>query len=256
MNDALPDDFFFPARWLHTGRGPRYRQLSRMISDAITTGELAPDTQLPPERDMATLTGLSRVTIRKAISELVKAGLVDQLRGAGSFVRPPATKLDQSLSSLESFTEALKARGKTSSSALLRQGLFTPTANERVIFGLATGDKVARIDRLRSADGVPMAVEYSSLPADILPNPEQVTTSLYDVLRLTSSAPVRAIQRINAVNLTADEARLLEIEKGIAVLLIERTSFLPSGRPVEFTRGLYRSDLYDFVSELRLDTNR
>ncbi len=98
-----------------------------------------------------------------------------------------------------------------------------------------------------------MAIERSSLPTDILPNPELVMTSLYTVLRDRGLAPVRAIQRITAVNLAAQESRLLNLPEGAAVLRIDRTGYLASGRPVEFTRGLYRSDIYDFVAELRLD---
>ena len=99
-----------------------------------------------------------------------------------------------------------------------------------------------------------MALEKSSLPRDVLPDPGQVTTSLYTVLRGNGVSPTRAIQRITAVNLAADEARLLNLAIGAAVLQIDRTAYLASGRPIEFTRGLYRSDIYDFVSELRLET--
>lgn len=223
-----------------------------MITGAIASGEIAVESQIPSERELANLTGLSRVTIRKAIAKLVAEGLIEQQRGAGSFVKPPPTKVQQSLSTLESFTESLSARAMVSTSTLLRQGLFTPTPNERMILGLATGEQVARVDRLRSGDGIPMALEYSTLPQDILPAPEQVETSLYKILRGENSAPVRAIQKILASNLSESEAQMLQMKPGAAVLLIERTGYLHSGRPVEFTRGLYRSDLYDFISELRI----
>jgi GntR family transcriptional regulator len=80
-----------------------------------------------------------------------------------------------------------------------------------------------------------------------------VETSLYAILRERDCAPARAIQRITALNLGPDEARLLNLAVGAAVLRIDRTAYVPSGRPIEFTRGLYRSDLYDFVTELRLE---
>jgi len=99
-----------------------------------------------------------------------------------------------------------------------------------------------------------IALEWSALPVDILPDPGQVGTSLYAVLRAAGTAPTRALQRITARNLTAREADRLNLAVGDAALRIDRTGYLPSGRTVEFTRGLYRSDLYDFVSELRLET--
>ena len=86
-----------------------------------------------------------------------------------------------------------------------------------------------------------------------MPDPEAVETTLYDVLRATGKAPTRAVQRITAVNLTAADAKLLLLPEGAAVLRIDRTAYLPTGRPIEFTRGLYRSDIYDFIAELRLD---
>ena len=122
-----------------------------------------------------------------------------------------------------------------------------------MVLGLSSGERVARIDRLRSADGAPMALEYSALPPDILPDPGEVGVSLYDLLRARGLAPTRAIQRVTAANLSATDAEMLQLPEGAAVLRIERTGYLATGRPIEFTRGLYRSDIYDFVSELRLD---
>ena len=116
-----------------------------------------------------------------------------------------------------------------------------------------SGGQVARIERLRSADGTPMAIERSSLPVDILPYPERVETSLYTVLRDQGGAPTRAIQRITAINLAPSEAQMLSLPDGAAALRIDRTGYLPSGRPIEFTRGVYRSDIYDFVAELRME---
>ncbi len=239
--------------WFRDGRGPRYLQLYRHLSTAITTGQLEPDGQLPPERDLAELAQVSRVTVRKAVAQLVSDGLIDQRRGAGSFVRAQGPKLEQSLSRLTSFTEYMLARGKVSTSQVLVSGHFAPTPDESMALGIASSDKVARIERLRHADGIPMAIERSSLPADILPNPERVETSLYTILREDGGAPVRAIQRITAINLAAHEAQLLNLAEGAAVLRIDRTGYLGSGRPIEFTRGLYRSDIYDFVADLRLD---
>lgn len=248
---AVETDFYAAAAWFQSGRGPRYLQLYHHISEAISTGTLTPGTQLPPEREMADLADVSRVTVRKAVAHLVSDGLVQQRQGAGSFVQTPGPKLEQSLSSLTSFTEYMQRRGKSSTSEVLESGLFQPAPDETVALGMSAHERVARVRRLRSADGLAMALEQSSLPADILPNPGAVKTSLYDVLRRADRVPSRAIQRIAAVNLGARDARLLNLAVGTAVLRIDRTGYLPSGRPIEFTRGLYRSDFYDFVSELR-----
>ena len=246
-------DLFRPDAWYSPDRGARYRQLSRHIGTAIGDGRLSRGHQLPAERDLAELADVSRVTVRKAVAELVEAGLVEQRRGAGSFVTGTAPRTEQSLSTLVSFTENLRARNRASTSLVLNRGLFPPSPDEMMALGLSPSQQVARIDRLRSADETPMAIEQSSLPADILPDPGAVGTSLYAVLRQRGQAPSRAIQRVTAVNVTGENARLLCVPENTAILKIDRTAFLASGRPIEFTRGLYRPDIYDFVAELRPD---
>ena len=97
-----------------------------------------------------------------------------------------------------------------------------------------------------------MALERASLPLDILPNPLEIKTSLYEVLAARGLRPVRAVQRISAINIEAREAELLGVVEGAAGLSIERISYLEGGRVAELTRSLYRGDAYDFVAELRL----
>lgn len=239
--------------WFQQGKGPRYQQIVRHLGAAIRSGELPVDTQLPPERILADLANVSRVTVRKAVGSLADEGLVEQRHGAGTFVRPLAAKLEQSLSSLVSFTENLRLRGQTPSSSILERGLFMPSRDEFLILGLSPSARVARLKRLRSADNIPIAIETSTLPADILPDPNEVQVSLYEVLRAYDRAPVRAIQRVTASNLKPEDADILGMQVGDAVLNIERRAFLTHGRPIELTTGLYRSDIYDFVSELKLE---
>ena len=253
MQDHLA--IFRPTAWLRAGQGPRYEQLYRHLLAAITSGEMAAQSQLPPERELAEIAEVSRVTVRKAVAQLVEDSLLEQRRGAGTFVRAPRPKMEHSLSALMSFTEYMRQRGKTSSSRILQRGIAPPSPDEQIALGLSGSEALSRVERLRFADDVPMALERSSLPRDILPDPDMVDVSLYDVLRARNVAPTRAVQRITAVNLGGDDARLLNLVDGAAVLRIDRTAYLPSGRPIEFTRGLYRSDIYDFIAELRLDAS-
>ena len=168
---ALDSHFtlFRPEEWNQPGGGSRYRQLSRHVADAIADGRLSEGQQLPSERELAEYAEVSRVTVRKAVAELVKSGLIEQRRGAGTFVLGAAPRTEQSLSSLVSFTENMQARGRTSSSRVLMSGLFSPAPEEMMTLGLSPTQQVARVNRLRTADGTPMAIEKTSLPADILP---------------------------------------------------------------------------------------
>jgi len=245
-------EFLRPEDWLGEADGPRYVQLRRRLEAGIESGLLPPNSSLPPEREIAEITDLSRVTVRKAIQELVREGLIEQRQGSGSFIREPVAKMEQSLSHLTSFSEDMAQRGLDTTSRWLERGIFMPTPTEISALSLADNEQVARIYRLREAGGRPMALEKAALPIDILPNPLEVTTSLYDVLASLGHRPVHAEQKISAINLEAREASLLGVAEGLAGLSIERRSFLKDGRVAELTRSLYRGDAYDFVAELRL----
>lgn len=246
--------FLHPDGWLRPDAGPRYAQLRRRIQDAIAQGVLPPNAPLPPEREIAEVTGLSRVTVRKAMEDLVDKGIVVQKQGSGSFVRDSPPRVEQSLIELTSFSEDMARRGMTTTSTWLERGIVRAAPREVAALGLDPGASAARVFRLRAADGRPLALERATLPLDILPNPLLVDTSLYAVLASTGHRPVRAVQRFTALNLDAEDAALLEVPPHAAALRIDRTSYLADGTVVEFTESVYRGDAYDFVAELRLST--
>ena len=245
-------EFLLPEGWLSADGGPLYVQLRKRIEAGIRSGFLAPDMPIPPEREIASLTGLSRVTVRKATAELVEKGLILQKQGSGSSVAPARPRVEQSLSRLTSFSEDMARRGLKSEVRWLERGLFLPSTDEALTLGLGANDQVARLSRLRLADGRPMALERAALPPDVLPNPLSVTGSLYEVLGQSGLRPVRAVQKISAINLAPEDSALLEVRPQAAGLRIERIAYLKEGRAIEFTRSLYRGDAYDFVAEMRL----
>lgn len=234
------------------GGGPLYLRLRQMLEEAIHSGRLGQGDALPAERDLADYADVSRVTVRKAVDDLVRDGLLVRRQGSGTFVAKPVSRVQQPLSRLTSFTEDMARRGLETHSEWLERGLFHPSPEEMMMLGLAAGTLVARLGRLRIAKDVPLAIERASLSAEFLPDPEAVTTSLYAELEKKNARPVRAIQRISACNVKEPEAGLLAVPVGAAGLSIERISYLASGRVVEFTRSLYRGDTYDFVAELTL----
>ena len=245
-------DFLSPDKWLDASDGPRYVRLRQHIGKGLKNGDLAPDMRLPSEREIAQMTGLSRVTVRKAMEGFVNDGLIVQQQGSGSYVARPVHRVEQSLSRLSSFTEDMARRGMAVKSKWLERGIFLPSSQEIKVLGLGDGDSVSRIARIRNADDLPLAIERASLPPDLLPNPLLVETSLYDHLEQNNNRPVRATQRISATNLKLSDAKLLGVEEGAASLEIVRTSYLPNGRVVELTHSIYRGDAYDFVAELQL----
>ena len=121
-----------------------------------------------------------------------------------------------------------------------------------MVLGLGPDAQVARIARLRMADDTPLAIERAALSTHYLPDPERIQHSLYEALAEMGNKPVRAIQRISAVNLGADDAARLDVSEGSAGLSIERVSYSAQGAVIEFTCSIYRGDAYDFVAELKI----
>ena len=229
------------------GRAPLYQQLQRALRGAINKQVLASDEALPPERDLAEEFQISRITVRKALDGLVTEGLLSRRQGAGTFV---TARVEKSFSKLSSFSEDMLSRGRTPHSDWLSRSVGAVTPAESMTLGLSPGTPVYRFNRIRYADGSPMALEYSTVPGFCLPSVDAVENSLYDALEKHGARPTRALQRLRAVLFMAEQAELLGVADKAAGLLIERRGFLKDGRPVEFTQSYYRGDAYDFVAEL------
>ena len=225
---------------------PLYQQLQQAVREAIERQALKPDEALPPERDLAQALSVSRITVRKAFDGLVADGLLARRHGAGTFV---AARVEKSFSKLTSFSEDMAARGRKATSSWLSRSEGAVTPEESLTLGLSPGTPVYRFSRIRHADGQPMALEYSTIPAACLPGLEAVGASLYRALAEAGSRPNRALQRLRAVLFTAEQAELLGTTAGAAGLLIERRAF-HNGQAVEVTQSYYRGDAYDFVAEL------
>lgn len=245
---ALP----FARGGLGSGATPLYLRLQEEIKVAIASGSLKPLEALPGEREIAQTLSISRVTVRKALSGLVGAGLLEQRQGSGTYVAPQVPSLEQPLSRLTSFTEDMHSRGLSTTSRWLDRTVSAASTREAIHLALSPQDSVSRLSRLRFADGLPMAIEKAAIPCRYLDDPQAVEASLYAALDARGFKPVRALQRLSAANLGREEAQLLAVPAGSAALAIERVAYLASGQPVEFTRSFYRGDIYDFVAELTL----
>jgi GntR family transcriptional regulator len=227
---------------------PLYLQLARHLSEAIHEGVYSVNAALPSERTLAESTGVSRVTARKAIDQLVQQGLVERRRGSGNYIAP---HIEQPLSRLSGFTEELSRLGYAPRSVWLQRAVATATPEERLSLALGAGARVARLERLRLANDVIMSYEISTLPRHILPKPLEVDTSLYEYLARTGKSPRRAVQHIRAVNADAKLAKRVGVPIGQALLFITRVGYLADGTPMELTHTYCQSDHYDFVAEMR-----
>lgn len=235
-----------------TSVGPLYLKLKTVIESAITVGRLKHGDALPPERDIADAAAISRVTVRKAIDTLVADGLLVRRRGSGTFVVKPVPRLQQPLSRLTSFTDDMHRRGMLAGSRWISRGLVFPTPEETMTLGLASEARVARLVRIRTANDMPIALERTSLPDDVLPNPDVIDDSLYLALAEKGIRPVRANQRISAVLLNDKETELLGVPPGSPALSVQRIAYFDTGRVMEMSTALYRNDAYDLVAELTI----
>ena len=249
MHSYLVSEF---QRQSEARRAPAYQHLRRTLQHAVENGELKPGQALPGERELGKLLDLSRVTVRKALAELVEDGVLTQKRGSGTFVTEGSQRVEQRRSRLTSFTEDMLARGLTPSVKWLQKIVAAPSPEEAMVLGLSTGERVVRLRRLRLANDKPMALEQAVVPTRLFAAPEAIGNSLYSALESAGVRPVRALQRLSAESLNAEDAAILSVTTGSPALYIERISYLADGRPVEFTKCHYRGDAYDFVVELTM----
>lgn len=246
--ESLIHKIFDSSEQISRDAKPLYLQLQQRIRAAVKSGTLGFGDSIPAEREIATAMGVSRVTVRRAIDDLVTEGLLTQRQGVGTFV---SDRVEQPLNTLKSFTEIIQARGQTPGTKWLDRSMGLATEEEQQALKLGPDDEVVRFHRLRTADDQPMGLEVASIPRRYLDNPFEITGSLYAVMSSQGLRPVKALQRLRAIAIDEDRAGLLQIPVSSPVLYIERLGQLEDDTPVEFTRSYFPGDAYDFVAEIR-----
>jgi GntR family transcriptional regulator len=232
--------------------GPLYKRLAQALTGLIQEGLLKPGAALPPERDLAEALELGRVTVRTAYRDLLSSGTLESRHGSGTFVSQKVERMEQSLWRLSSFSADMRSRGRSPAARILSRSVGRPAPEETFLLGLSLDEPVLRLDRLRLADGLPLAIERAVIPIKFLGQDAAGEGSLYDALTENGFRPVHALQRLTAVTLDPSSAAILEVQPGAPALLIERVSRLEDQRVVEYTRSHYRGDAYDFVAELKI----
>ncbi|PRX95429.1 GntR family transcriptional regulator [Allonocardiopsis opalescens] len=224
---------------------PLYFQVAQHIEREIEEGRLAPGARLDNEIQLADQLGLSRPTMRRAIQELVNKGLLVRKRGVGTQVVHGQIKRPVKLTSL--FDDLTRANQRPRTEVLAHDAVAAPDSIS-VELNLRPGDTVVRLKRLRWAADEPLAIMHNWLPAELCPFSAQRLSELglYPLLRSSGVNMRVAKQRIGARAATAEEARLLGVKRGAAVLTMTRTAFDDSGDAVEFGDHIYRSDSYSF----------
>lgn len=228
---------------------PLYFQLASRLEAAIRSGELPPGARVENELSIAHRLGLSRPTVRRAIQELVDAGLLVRRRGIGTqVVHGPITRRVE----LTSLHDDLGSEDRSPETTLLSHETGRATVEEAGALGIDVGKQVLRITRLRLADGVPIAVMTNTLPPQhaSLTETELGQHGLYQLLRERGVTMRVAKQLIGARAATDIEAELLGINPHDPVLTMARTAYDAGGRAVEWGTHCYRPDRYSFAVTL------
>lgn len=230
---------------------PKYYQLREILLDLIER-ELAVDAPVPSERELAARYGLSRMTARQAIEHLVSEGKLYRVQGRGTFVARP--KIDMPLR-LTSFSEDMRARGmEPGARDLGRRRIPAPAAVAREL-GVEVDAALIVVERLRTADGVPMALERSHLPAKLVPgllDRPLADRSLYQLLAAEYGLVLdRGDQVIEAGIADSGDAELLALAPGSAVLRLQRRSWA-GPVAVEYVVSTYRADRYQLRASLEI----
>lgn len=226
---------------------PLYKRLKSAIETAILSNTVKAGAVLPGERVLAEALSLSRVTIRKALALLEEEGFLNRRHG---FKTEVGSRVEKSLSTLTSFSEDILARGLTPGCIWLSKQISRPSPTEMMALGVAGNSHILRMKRIRTADGVPIAVETSTVPVRFLPSVTLVGDSLYQALEARGFLPQRAVQRMRSRAASAEDAQYLHCEAGAPLLMTERRCFLGDGQIVEYCESRYKGDVYDFVFEL------
>lgn len=237
-------------------RRPKGEQLQEILLDLVET--LNPGARLPSERDLAARYGVARMTVRQELDRLALAGRVVRRRGHGTLAAEP--KLVQS-SPLSSFSHEMRSRGLIPGAQLLSMGLLPAASAMADRFGLGAGVPIVHVVRVRTANGVPLAVERTNLPAGRFPDLETTDlsggASLYQLLeRRYGVRPATALQRVSAILPDRLDAGLLGIDPAMPCFSIERTTRDDDAAVFEFARSVYRGDRYDVVMRIERQVGR
>lgn len=224
------------------GAVPKHSRIRESLATLCRSG-LSPDDAIPSERELMATFDVSRATIRRAIGDLVTEGLLVRSPGRGTFVaRPP---IDSHLH-LASFTDDMDRRGHVPSTRRLRISAIVPPSHVADFFGTPPAQRHWHLERLRLADGEPMAHEVGWYNARLAPSLDEMAAdaSLYATLADRFGLVVDSAEQYAYARCVEDRlARLLDVPDGHPVLAFDRRAFA-DGRPVETMTSLYRGDRY------------
>lgn len=237
---------------LRRGSAPLYQQLALRLRRQIADGVYRPGDRLPSELALCGQFAVSRITVRAALDQLVDAGLLWRQRGKGTFVTAPL--VEHELIRLTDFVEDMAAAGLRPASCVTHLGEELAAPEIAIQLDLAPRTPVVRLDRLRLADGTPIAFDITYLPlryGRLLERDALEGETIYHQFETQYGIPVvSGTFVIESGRATAELAERLEIERGAPLLIIQRTSYSEGRDPIYYQLRYYRADRVRYRVEL------
>ena len=229
-------------------KSPFYLQLREVVRAKIEEGEYPPGMAIPSENELSEMYGVNRLTVRSALDALVAEGLLKRIQGKGAFV--VGDLLERDLDTLTGFRQTMSERDAEPGTKILAKSRRKAGGKFARIFGIGEDDDIFYVRRLNSANGEPISIEHTYIPASKVPKLDGIDLgvfSLYEVYGFYGVSPVRAYETLDIATLEARDARMLGIDPRQFVLLLTCYTYDKSDEVIEYTCGYTRVDKCSFT---------
>ncbi|MCQ2495187.1 MAG: GntR family transcriptional regulator [Lachnospiraceae bacterium] len=224
---------------------PLYTQIINKIRSQISSGILNVGDMLPPETELCNRYSVSRITVRKALFELEKQGILERKQGKGTFISVPTQKAK--LNDVNSFHDTCRMNGKKASTKVLQAVTLPASKRDCTNLGIAENGRVVETVRLHFADGVPVIMEenhFSMAYSYLLES--DLSSSLYGLLRECGVEPSQAIHEVSLKPATPSVAKYLKVSEGTRLLYLHEIIYDKKGRPLHTSCQYIRGDIFTF----------
>lgn len=231
---------------------PLYLQVRELVLSKIEDGEYLPGSAIPSDNELAETLGINRLTIRNALEELVKRGVIKRVHGKGSYV--VGKKITRDLERLEGFMQTMDGKNVESSVKVLKKFKRKTGAYFASVFSIDPDDDIYYVERLCFVDGEVMSLEEIFVPAYVVPKLEGIDLSvfsLYEVYQFYGVKLKEAVQTLELVTLDKKEAKFLDVTNGSPIMMVECITSNEEGRVIEFSRNYTRGDRCEYTVQFR-----
>jgi GntR family transcriptional regulator len=228
---------------------PNYIKIHDALKEEVEKSVWKIGERLPSERDLAERFEVSRMTARQAMTALVEEGILERRVGSGTYVA--SRRVREKMRGTTSFTEIITAQGRKPSTKLLSYMKTLPNEVECEKLGIAKGDEIIRMERVRYADELPIAFEVASIPYEIVKkfSKKAISSNFFKTLQENGYEIGRSEQVISAKSVSREVSDYLEMKVGDAILALTQVSYLAEGAAFEYVLSQYAGDRFEFYLE-------